>query len=265
MLPYQSQFFAHRITLEGVSDDSFAKSPSTARVEMNPHQVDAALFALQPPIPKGAILADEVGLGKTIEASLVIAQRCAEHKRRILLIVPASLRKQWTQELFEKFGLRSLILEAKNYREQLIDRAVAESDQGAGTRLHPRDQQTRHPPGGVIVDADVGRLDAGARGDDLDNRQPPGVHAPQRIADERVIGNGEDQASPTEARIADMCGDRGCVILVHEGAVQRDRSVERFGDPGKSFRQAREERGLWTHEDHLDPRQTPMRRRQTRG
>ena len=44
---------------------------------------------------------------------------------------------------------------------QLVDRAVAESDQGAGTLLHPRDQQTRHPPGGVIVDANVGRLDAG--------------------------------------------------------------------------------------------------------
>ena len=145
---------------------------------------------------------------------------------------------------------------------QLIDRAVAESDQGAGTRLHPRDQQTRHPPGGVIVDADVGRLDAGARGDDLNDRQRLGVHASQRIADERVIGNGEDQASPAEARIADMCGDRGWVILVHEGAVQRDRSVERFGDPGKRFRQAREERGLRTDEDHLDPRQTPMRRRQ---
>ena len=115
---YQSQFFAHRITLEGVSEDAFAKSLSTARVEMNPHQVDAALFALQPPIPRGAILADEVGLGKTIEAGLVIAQRWAERKRRILLIVPASLRKQWTQELFEKFGLRSVILEAKNYRER---------------------------------------------------------------------------------------------------------------------------------------------------
>jgi superfamily II DNA or RNA helicase len=115
--PYQSQYFAHRITLEGVSDDAFAKSLSTARVEMNPHQVDAALFALQPPIPRGAILADEVGLGKTIEASLVIAQRWAERKRRILLVVPASLRKQWTQELFEKFGLKSVILEAKSYKD----------------------------------------------------------------------------------------------------------------------------------------------------
>jgi len=115
---YHSQYLAHRITLEGVDEDAFAKSLSTARVDMNPHQVDAALFALQPPIPRGAILADEVGLGKTIEAGLVIAQRWAEGRRRILLIVPASLRKQWTQELFDKFGIPAFILEAKSYRER---------------------------------------------------------------------------------------------------------------------------------------------------
>jgi ERCC4-related helicase len=114
---YHSQYLAHRITLEGVDEDALAKSLSTARVDLNPHQVDAALFALQPPVPRGAILADEVGLGKTIEASLVIAQRWAERRRRILLVVPASLRKQWTQELFDKFGLQSVILEAKSYKE----------------------------------------------------------------------------------------------------------------------------------------------------
>lgn len=115
---YHSQYLAHRITLEGVDEDALAKSLSTARVDMNPHQVDAALFALQPPIPRGAILADEVGLGKTIEAGLVIAQRWAEGHRRILLIVPASLRKQWTQELFDKFGIAASILEAKSYKER---------------------------------------------------------------------------------------------------------------------------------------------------
>lgn len=114
---YHSQYLAHRVTLDGVDDDAFAKSLSTAKVHLNPHQVDAALFALQPPVPRGAILADEVGLGKTIEASLVIAQRWAEKRRRILLIVPASLRKQWTQELLEKFGLHAAILEAKSYKD----------------------------------------------------------------------------------------------------------------------------------------------------
>jgi SNF2 family DNA or RNA helicase len=72
---------------------------------------------LKSPLARGAILADEVGLGKTIEAGLVIAQRWAERRRRILLIVPASLRKQWAQELQSKFSLPSFIIEAKSHRE----------------------------------------------------------------------------------------------------------------------------------------------------
>lgn len=115
--PQQGAFFAHRITLEGAGEDALAQSLSTARVDMNPHQVDAALFALASPLSKGVLLADEVGLGKTIEASLVIAQRWAEHRRRILLIVPASLRKQWSQELYDKFSLPSVIIESKSYND----------------------------------------------------------------------------------------------------------------------------------------------------
>ncbi len=115
--PQQGTFFAHRVTLEGKSEDALAQSLSTARVDMNPHQVDAALFALASPLTKGVLLADEVGLGKTIEASLVIAQRWAERRRRILLIVPASLRKQWSQELYEKFSLPSVIVESKSYND----------------------------------------------------------------------------------------------------------------------------------------------------
>src|SRR5690606_37298927 len=117
--PYHAQFLAHRLTLDGFGDDTFARSLSTARVEMKPHQVDAALFALKSPLTKGVILADEVGLGKTIEAGLVIAQRWAERRRRILLIVPASLRKQWTQELHSKFSLPTLILETTTYNAEL--------------------------------------------------------------------------------------------------------------------------------------------------
>lgn len=115
--PQQATFFAHRLTLEGTGEDALAQSLSTARVDMNPHQVDAALFALASPLSKGVLLADEVGLGKTIEASLVIAQRWAERRRRILLIVPASLRKQWGQELYDKFSLPSVIVESKSYNE----------------------------------------------------------------------------------------------------------------------------------------------------
>ena len=91
---YQSGYLAHRLQLEGGEEESLTQTIAGAKVDMNPHQVDAAMFALASPLSNGVILADEVGLGKTIEASLVMAQRWAERKRKILLIVPATLRKQ---------------------------------------------------------------------------------------------------------------------------------------------------------------------------
>lgn len=117
---YQSQYFAWLLSRRiGVdSADMLASTLVDAQVDLNPHQVEAALFAFQSPLSKGVILADEVGLGKTIEAGLVIAQRWAERKRHILIITPANLRKQWHQELQDKFSLQALILEAKSYKER---------------------------------------------------------------------------------------------------------------------------------------------------
>src|SRR5947209_9320483 len=89
-----------------------------AAVDLNPHQIEAALFALESPLSKGVILADEVGLGKTIEAAIVLCQFWAERKRRLLVICPASLRKQWALELEEKFSLPTRVLDAKAYGEE---------------------------------------------------------------------------------------------------------------------------------------------------
>ncbi len=97
------------------SEDKFTSVLSEARVDLNPHQVEAALFAFRSSLSKGALLADEVGLGKTIEAALVISQKWAERKRHILIICPATLRKQWSMELGEKFYLPSKIMEKKNF------------------------------------------------------------------------------------------------------------------------------------------------------
>lgn len=58
-------------------------------------------------------------MGKTIEAGLLISQKCAEKKNKILIICPANLRKQWNQELFDKFFLDSIILENKNFNEEI--------------------------------------------------------------------------------------------------------------------------------------------------
>jgi len=92
---YHASYFAHELTRRCPpdSDERLAGAVASAQVDLNPHQVDAALFAFQSPLSRGALLADEVGLGKTIEAGLVLSQKWAEHKRRILIITPASLRK----------------------------------------------------------------------------------------------------------------------------------------------------------------------------
>ena len=102
---YHAKYFAYELTKRCPSDslEKLAGAVASAQVDLNPHQVDAALFAFHSPLSKGALLADEVGLGKTIEAGLVISQRWAERKRRILIITPSNLRKQWHQELSEKF------------------------------------------------------------------------------------------------------------------------------------------------------------------
>ncbi|MBB5773222.1 superfamily II DNA/RNA helicase [Brevundimonas vesicularis] len=116
--PHQAKYFAHFLTREGLDEgEGLTQSLSSARVDLNPHQVDAAMFALRSPLSKGVLLADEVGLGKTIEAALVLSQRWWERQRDLLLIVPASLRKQWATELREKFSLPSVILDAKRVKD----------------------------------------------------------------------------------------------------------------------------------------------------
>ncbi len=114
---YHAKYFAYELTKRSPSDslEKLAGAVASAQVDLNPHQVDAALFAFRSPLSKGALLADEVGLGKTIEAGLVLSQKWAERKRRILIIVPSNLRKQWHQELSEKFFLPCSILETKSY------------------------------------------------------------------------------------------------------------------------------------------------------
>ena len=118
LTPYHARYFAHELTRrrqpEGV--DRLSMALFDACVDLNPHQIEAALFALRSPLSKGVILADEVGLGKTIEAGIVLCQCWAEGKRRLLVICPASLRKQWSLEIQEKFHLPTVILDARSYR-----------------------------------------------------------------------------------------------------------------------------------------------------
>ena len=113
----QKKYFAYELTvlekdgkLNGIS-----QALQNAQVDLNPHQIEAASFALHSPLSKGVVLADEVGLGKTIEAGIILCQYWAEIKRHLIIICPASLREQWKTELEEKFNLPAIIVDSKNY------------------------------------------------------------------------------------------------------------------------------------------------------
>jgi hypothetical protein len=119
LTPYHAKYFAHDLTRKAVVGiDRLSMSLFDAAVDLNPHQIEAALFALESPLSKGVILADEVGLGKTIEAGIVLCQLWAERRRRVLVICPASLRKQWALELEEKFNLPTRVLDSKSFRDE---------------------------------------------------------------------------------------------------------------------------------------------------
>lgn len=127
---YQAKYYAHELQRSYANDHvgKLAGLLFDAQVEPKPHQIDAALFALQTPFLPGVILADEVGLGKTIEAGIVITQYWAERKRSILIITPSSLRQQWKQELYEKFLIPASILDPKSKDSLLAQTAGRQTE-----------------------------------------------------------------------------------------------------------------------------------------
>lgn len=113
--PYQACYYAHELTRLGAVGelDRLSTTLFDSKVDLNPHQVDAALFAISNPLQTGVVLADEVGLGKTIEAGLVLCQKWAERKRKLIVVAPAHIRKQWQTELSDKFNLPAMVMDRR--------------------------------------------------------------------------------------------------------------------------------------------------------
>ena len=102
---------------------------SESHIDPNPHQINAFCAAIDAMKTGGMVLADEVGLGKTIEAGLILRYMLESGAKKVLIALPASLRKQWELELEDKFDLSSVILDrltvehdAKNWHRKLADR-----------------------------------------------------------------------------------------------------------------------------------------------
>lgn len=104
--PYEGWLQRERFRLLDAFHNDFALGLSNSRVEPQLHQVSVALRALEKSQPR-LILADEVGLGKTIEAGLILKElraRMGADLERVLIMVPASLVTQWHFELRTKFN-----------------------------------------------------------------------------------------------------------------------------------------------------------------
>lgn len=117
MLDFSAKYCYNLLKLKtgGNSVERIGNTLYGSKIQLTPHQIDAALFAFKSPFSKGVMLADEVGLGKTIEAGIIIAQYIFEKKDKILVIAPASLLRQWENELQEKFGIPCLIMDRKAF------------------------------------------------------------------------------------------------------------------------------------------------------
>ncbi len=136
LTPFHQRIAAEALTARGGGGASrLAPALAHSAVDLNPHQIEAAAFALAQLPTGGAILADEVGLGKTIEAGLVLAQLAADGRGRALVLVPASLRAQWRDELQSKFGLDA----------DVVDGDTARAAERHGLKTNPFDT------GGIVI------------------------------------------------------------------------------------------------------------------
>ncbi|HEY6101228.1 MAG TPA: SNF2-related protein [Anaeromyxobacter sp.] len=133
---FHQRIAAEALTARGGGGTSrLAPALVHSAVDLNPHQIEAAAFALSALPTGGAVLADEVGLGKTIEAGLVLAQLAADGKGRAIVLVPASLRAQWRDELNGKFGLEA----------EVVDGDTVRAAERHGLRTNPFDT------GGIVI------------------------------------------------------------------------------------------------------------------
>src|SRR5204862_671864 len=99
------------------ADVKAIQAPFRSGIDLEDYQLDPVARAIQ--MPRGKLLiADDVGLGKTIEAGLVAQELIIRHRaRRILVICPAALQVQWRDQMGDKFGLEFHIIDSKSLHE----------------------------------------------------------------------------------------------------------------------------------------------------
>src|ERR1700694_4538199 len=100
-----------------IADTRQLQSPFRSGIEIESYQLDPVVRAIQMP-RVNLLIADDVGLGKTIESGMVIQELIVRHRaRRVLIVCPASLQVQWRDQMRDKFGLEFRIVDSDLFKE----------------------------------------------------------------------------------------------------------------------------------------------------
>lgn len=99
------------------ADRRSIQSPFRSGIDIEDYQLDPVVRAIQMP-RVNLLIADDVGLGKTIEAGMTISELVIRHRaRRVLVVCPAALQIQWKEQMRDKFGLEFRIIDSKELSE----------------------------------------------------------------------------------------------------------------------------------------------------
>jgi SNF2 family DNA or RNA helicase len=124
--PKRLQAFLDAVRWGAVSqaDDKALQSPFRSGIEVDDYQLDPVVRALSMP-RVNLLIADDVGLGKTVEAGLVVQEMILRHRvRSVLIVCPSSLQVQWQEEMRDKFGLEFRIVDSESISELRRKRGI---------------------------------------------------------------------------------------------------------------------------------------------
>ncbi len=124
--PKRLQAFLDAVRWGAVSqaDDKALQSPFRSGIEVDDYQLDPVVRALSMP-RVNLLIADDVGLGKTIEAGLVVQEMILRHRvRSVLIVCPSSLQVQWQEEMRDKFGLEFRIIDSETISQLRRKRGI---------------------------------------------------------------------------------------------------------------------------------------------
>jgi superfamily II DNA or RNA helicase len=115
---------AVRWGVASAADVQALQAPFRSGVAIEDYQLEPVVRAIQMP-RTNLLIADDVGLGKTIEAGLVVQELLIRHRaRRVLIVVPAALQIQWRDQMREKFGLEFRIVDSELMRSLRRSRGI---------------------------------------------------------------------------------------------------------------------------------------------